>query len=98
MAKSRKTNAGLRHRTITDVLRDLRLPISGEVVFEPPRGWNPSQPLPRGERHGFIDRQRREWVKGPSRTPGEAFEWDVQLTHGDHLNVSLTGRITHPRN
>ncbi|WP_349826528.1 polymorphic toxin type 17 domain-containing protein [Brenneria populi] len=46
-------------------------------------------------------------VKGPSRTQGQAFEWDVQLSErgkaqlgwanrdGKHLNVSLDGKITH---
>ncbi|WP_227123180.1 polymorphic toxin type 17 domain-containing protein [Kosakonia oryzae] len=48
-----------------------------------------------------------EWVKGPSRAAGQAFEWDVQLSpkgktplgwatrYGSHLNISLDGRITH---
>lgn len=48
-----------------------------------------------------------EWIKEPSRTSGQNFEWDVQLSfHGkkqlgwatrdeSHLNVSLDGRITH---
>jgi hypothetical protein len=84
-------------RTIADVLREAQLPTSGEVVFVPPKNWRPSQPLRKGPQHGFIDAEGREWVKGPSRTAGESFEWDVQLLNGDHLNVSLQGRITHPR-
>src|SRR5436853_7389882 len=83
--------------TAEDVLSRLRLPTSGEVAFVPPRHWRPAQPLPRGEQHGFIDAQGREWTKDPTRTRDEPFEWDVQLADGSHLNVSLTGRITHPR-
>lgn len=43
----------------------------------------------------FMDRFGNEWTKGPSRTAGEAFEWDVQLRDGGHWNVSLEGHITH---
>ncbi|NFP90976.1 polymorphic toxin type 17 domain-containing protein [Clostridium sporogenes] len=47
------------------------------------------------------------WTEGPSRTAGQVFEWDVQLSKtsknkpgwasrdGSHLNVSLDGKITH---
>ncbi|MFD4715184.1 polymorphic toxin type 17 domain-containing protein [Streptomyces sp. NPDC058430] len=63
--------------------------------------------LPRGTRKGYIDRFGNEWIKGPSRTAGQPFEWDVQLSKtgraklgwlsrdGSHLNVSLDGEITH---
>ncbi|MHB9861849.1 polymorphic toxin type 17 domain-containing protein [Streptomyces sp. YIM S03343] len=63
--------------------------------------------LPRGPRKGYIDRFGNEWIKGPSRTAGQPFEWDVQLSKlgkaklgwlsrdGSHLNVSLDGEITH---
>jgi filamentous hemagglutinin len=56
---------------------------------------------------GYLDKFNNEWTKGPSRTLGEVFEWDVQLSpvgknklgwasrDGKHLNVSLKGRITH---
>jgi filamentous hemagglutinin len=97
MAMKRRRKQPRARRTAQQVLAALRLPTAGEVPFVPPKGWTPSQPLPRGEQQGYIDRFRREWVKGPSRTAGEHFEWDVQLANGDHLNVSLTGRITHPR-
>lgn len=65
------------------------------------------EPLPRGPNKGYLDRFDNEWVKGPSRTQNEAFEWDVQLSSlgqkqlgwlsrdESHLNVSLDGRITH---
>jgi len=73
----------------------------------PQKGYNPSNPLARGPNNGFIDRFGNEWVRGPSRTKGQAFEWDVQLSKtgreklgwatrdGSHANVSLDGRITH---
>ena len=80
---------------ILAAIRRLHLPTAGQVPFVPRKNWRPSQPMPRGPQNGFIDRQGREWVKGPSRTSGEAFEWDVQLFDGTHLNVSLTGTITH---
>ncbi|MFZ4835209.1 polymorphic toxin type 17 domain-containing protein [Rouxiella sp. Mn2063] len=28
----------------------------------------------------YFDGFGNEWVKGPSRTAGQAFEWDVQLS------------------
>ena len=33
-----------------------------------------------GKKTGYVDKFGNVWVKGPSRTKGEAFEWDVQLT------------------
>lgn len=54
-----------------------------------------------------MDRFDNVWTKGPSRTAGEPFEWDVQLSKtgreklgwlsrdNSHLNVSLKGEITH---
>ena len=62
-----------------------------------------------GKKTGYVDKFGNVWVKGPSRTNGEEFEWDVQLTKtrgelfkrsglssdGKHLNVSLQGRITY---
>ncbi|WP_367652777.1 polymorphic toxin type 17 domain-containing protein [Erwinia wuhanensis] len=73
----------------------------------PPEGYSPSQPLPRGPNNGYIDKFKNEWVKGPSRTAGQEFEWDVQLSRtgkaqlgwatrdGSHLNISLDGKVTH---
>ena len=82
----------------------LNLPTDGPIPFVPPKNWDVTNPT-RGKNHGFIDAYGNEWTKGPSRTPGEPFEWDVQLrgqsglTHmtrdGSHLNVSMTGRVTH---
>lgn len=60
-----------------------------------------------GPNKGYIDKFGNEWTKGPSRTKGQEFEWDVQLSptgkaqlgwasrDGKHLNVSLDGKITH---
>jgi len=85
----------------------VQLPNEGKIRYVPPEGYSASQPLPRGPNNGYIDKFGNEWVKGPSRTAGQAFEWDVQLSRtgkaqlgwatrdGSHLNISLDGRITH---
>lgn len=65
----------------------------GKVRYVPPKNWPASEPLPRGPNSGYM--VGNEWTKGPSRTQGEAFEWDVQLPGGGHWNVSLQGHITH---
>lgn len=70
--------------------------------------YDPRLPLQRGKRHGgYLDKFDNAWVKGPSRTRGEPWEWDVQLSErgqrqlgrfsrdGRHLNVSMKGEITH---
>jgi len=53
---------------------------------------------------GFM---ARRWRQGPTRTAGEYFEWDVQLSNtgrtqlgwlsrdGNHINVSWKGHVTH---
>ncbi len=85
--------------------KDLQLPTDGPIAFVPPKGWDPKNPK-RGPNHGYVDAYGNEWTKGPSRTAGESFEWDVQLRKqnsglanlsrdGSHLNVSLSGTITH---
>jgi len=88
-------------------LKAAQLPTSGRIRYVPPKNYNPASPLPRGPNNGFIDRFGNEWVRGPSRTAGEAFEWDVQLSQtgkemlgwlsreGAHVNVSLGGHVTH---
>jgi len=85
-----------REEAIKQALNEKHLPTEGDVTFEPPKNWNPPQRLPLGDQ-GFLDRFGREWTKGRSITPGESFEWDVQLNDGTnrHINVSWTGRITH---
>ena len=88
------------------ILKNNMLPTTGKIRFVPQKGWTASQPLKRinGE---FVDRFDNVWTKGPSRTAGEPFEWDVQLSKtgreklgwlsrdNSHLNVSLKGEITH---
>ncbi|WP_311568327.1 polymorphic toxin type 17 domain-containing protein [Photobacterium arenosum] len=93
--------------TIKSRLKDAQLPTQGKIRFVPKRGYNPSNPLNRGPNKGFIDRFDNEWLKGPSRTEGQTFEWDVQLSKtgkqkigwatrdGSHANISLDGKITH---
>jgi hypothetical protein len=93
-------------KTAKGVLKDAMLPTEGKIRFIPPEKWTPSQPLPK-QNGGFVDKFGNVWTKGPSRTPGQAFEWDVQLSKtgksqlgwasrdGSHLNVSLDGKITH---
>jgi hypothetical protein len=61
-------------------LKDAQLPNQGHIRFVPPRNWDGSTPIPRGPNKGFLDRFGNEWTRGPSRTQGQAFEWDVQLS------------------
>ena len=75
--------------------RKWQLPTEGKVRYIPPRNWHPDNALPRGPNAGFMDRFGNEWVRGPSRTRGEPFEWDVQRPDGTHWNISLRGRVTH---
>ena len=91
----------------TGRIREAMLPSSGKIRYVPHASYEPSNPLPKGTNHGYIDRFGNEWVRGPSRTAGEPFEWDVQLSRtgramigklsrdGSHVNVSLKGRVTH---
>lgn len=88
-------------------IKHVELPTQGKIRYVPPESYNPSSPLPRGPNNGYIDKFGNEWTKGPSRTQGQAFEWDVQLSKqgrsqlgwatrdGSHLNISLDGKITH---
>ena len=88
-------------------LKDAQLPREGRIRYVPPDNWDGSAPLPRGPNKGFVDKFGNEWTKGPSRTEGQTFEWDVQLSSkgrsqigwttrdGSHANVSLDGKITH---
>jgi hypothetical protein len=83
------------------------LPNQGRIRYVPPEGYNPANPLPRGPHGGYIDRFGNEWMVGPSRTPGQPFEWDVQLSRtgrqqlgwlsrdASHVNVSPLGEVTH---
>lgn len=88
-------------------IKHVELPTQGKIRYVPPEHYTASNPLPRGPNNGYIDKFGNEWIKGPSRTAGEAFEWDVQLSKqgraqlgwasrdGSHMNISLTGKITH---
>jgi hypothetical protein len=88
-------------------IKHAQLPSTGKVRYVPPKNWHASEPLPRGANGGYIDKFGNEWTRGPSRTQGQAFEWDVQLgknatpgmksvsPDGRHVNVSLDGRVTH---
>ncbi|WP_432168467.1 polymorphic toxin type 17 domain-containing protein [Streptomyces sp. bgisy031] len=92
---------------VKGLLKDAQLPHSGRIRFVPPENVSVNAGLPRGTRKGYIDRFGNEWIKGPSRTAAQPFEWDVQLSKtgraklgwlsrdGSHLNVSFDGEITH---
>ncbi|WP_010304100.1 polymorphic toxin type 17 domain-containing protein [Candidatus Odyssella thessalonicensis] len=93
--------------SIKSRLKEAQLPTQGKIRFIPPKEYNPSTTLKRGNNYGYLDRFGNEWTKGPSRTQGQEFEWDVQLSRqgknkigwasrdGSHVNVSLDGEITH---
>ena len=91
-------------------IKEQKLPTEGRIRYVPPKNWKPSQDLPTQKvrnRNGFVDKFDNVWVQGPSRTRGQTFEWDVQLSKkgqeqigwltrdGSHANVSWDGRITH---
>ena len=52
----------------------------GKVRLVPDPDYHYSEPILRGPNKGFVDKFGNEWVKGPSRTLGQPFEWDVQLS------------------
>ncbi|AIK97194.1 polymorphic toxin type 17 domain-containing protein [Candidatus Odyssella acanthamoebae] len=93
--------------SIKSRLKDAQLPTQGKIRFIPRKSYNPSKPLDRGDSYGYVDRFGNEWTKGPSRTEGQDFEWDIQLSRqgqskigwasrdNKHVNVSLDGKITH---
>ncbi|MDP1793156.1 MAG: polymorphic toxin type 17 domain-containing protein, partial [Acidimicrobiales bacterium] len=88
-------------------IKQAMLPSRGRIRYVPPKRWNPHDPLPQGPGGGYLDRFGNEWVRGPSRTAGESFEWDVQLSetgrnqigwlsrNGTHVNVNRGGQVTH---
>lgn len=87
------------------------MPTKGKLRYVPPKKWRPTEDLPNtyvpGKGIGYIDKFDNVWVQGRSRTKGQQFEWDVQLSaqgkkqvgwmtrDNTHLNVSLDGRVTH---
>lgn len=87
-------------------LRKAKLPTNGRFHFQPDPHWDPRDPIEWDkEGLGYVDAFDNVWRKGPSRTPGQPFEWDVQLhpsstwrrfsKDGKHLNVTLDGRLSH---
>ena len=93
-------------KTVKSATKEAKLPNKGKIRYVPPENWTPTQPLPKNN-GGYIDKFGNVWTKGPSRTAGQSFEWEVQLSKtgknqmgwlsrdGSHLNVSLDGEITH---
>lgn len=83
------------------------LPDRGPIRFIPEKDYDPKNPLKLVGKEGYKDKFGNIWRKGPSRTPGDPFEWDVGLSQrsqnpmkywsrdGSHLNVSLDGSISH---
>lgn len=88
-------------------IKQAMLPNRGRIRYVPPKRWNPNNPLPEGPGGGYLDRFGNEWVRGRSRTAGESFEWDVQLSQtgrnqigwlsrsGTHVNVNRRSQVTH---
>jgi len=102
------TVGAARHWTVARRLEHAGLPAEGLYAFRPRRNYHPSQPLPRGDRGGFLDEFGNEWRK--ARKPGsrgDEWHWDVTFgrrppTHfraasksGKHINVTPDGRIHH---
>jgi filamentous hemagglutinin len=94
--------------TIKERYRQTKLPNEGKIRFVPDKNYNPIVPFRKtDDKKGYYDRMNNIWRKGPSRTLGLPFEWDVTLSEtgrnqlgwaaskGKQLNVSLDGRITH---
>ncbi|UGU17916.1 polymorphic toxin type 17 domain-containing protein [Sinomicrobium kalidii] len=56
-----------------------QLPLKGKIRFIPRAVDVKSGKIFR-KNGGFLDKFGNIWKKGPSRTKGQAFEWDVQLS------------------
>jgi hypothetical protein len=91
------------------LIKEQQLPNKGKIRFVPKEKDLANGKLSKKD-GGFVDRFDNVWKKGPSRTEGQAFEWDVQLykpnskykhplkwlsPSGKHVNVSLDGEVTH---
>lgn len=88
-------------------IKYVELPTQGKIRFVPDSNYSSTNPLPKGPNNSYLNKFGNEWVKGPSRTAGQAFEWDVQLSpkgkaqlgwatrDGSRLNISLDGGVTH---
>ena len=97
--------------SIKAILKKNKLPVKGKIRFIPPKNWHSAEGKLRKNilngRYGFVDKFGNVWVQGESRTVGQPFEWDVQLSSqgkqqlgwmtrdNSHLNVSLDGEVTH---
>jgi hypothetical protein len=79
---------------------------TGNFPYVPPRGSTEIPVRQCGKKPCFEDAFGNLWVSGPTRTAGEAFEWDVQVGNSawvreisggkPNLNVSpVSGRLTH---
>ena len=67
--------------TVKARLKAAQLPYEGRIRFIPPKGYDPADPLYKGPGGiGYKDKFGNIWKKGPSRTKGQPFEWDVQLS------------------
>ncbi len=87
-------------------LKKAMLPRRGKFRFIPNKEWDPRDRIKWDNvKKGYVDAGNNVWTTGPSRTPGQPFESDVQLDprsdwvkfskDGKHLNVTLDGRISH---
>lgn len=90
------------------LLKAALLPTKGKIRFIPRKADIEAGQLLKKD-GGFVDRLGNIWKKGPSRTKGEDFEWDVQLSKKGkssighlsndskkaHVNVSQNGIVTH---
>lgn len=109
---SQASNIGGKSKpSMMGLIKKHQLPWKGRIRYIPPKNWPTTQDLPRvkipGKSAAFVDRFGNIWTSGESRTKGQLFEWDVQLSRSGiqqlgkftrdkrHLNVSLDGRITH---
>jgi hypothetical protein len=109
--KNNVENKLSKNKSIKGLIKQEGLPTKGKLRYVPPKKLHsfdrlPHEKLP-GRKIGFIDRFGNLWVKGESRTKGQPYEWDVQLSKqgiqqvgwmtrdNSHLNVSLDGRVTH---
>jgi RHS repeat-associated protein len=91
---NRKTRAQIRQEKIDNILNGKGLPSRGDYTFEPPKRWNPTEPLKRGDNGGYLDAHGNEWMNPRGQLQGER-HWDVQLPDGSHVNVLPNGSIPH---
>ena len=66
-------------KSLKSSIKQAQLPTSGRIRFVPKASDLKTGKLTR-TKEGYVDKFDNIWTKGPSRTKGEAFEWDVQLS------------------